>query len=112
MHLENRATTANIRGSDRDLPVEATWSQQRRVQDVRAVGRGDEDDAAAGVEPVHFDQQLVEGLLPFVMPAAESGTALAAHRVDLVDEDDARGVLLGLLEQIADTAGTHADEHL
>src|SRR5207248_8468886 len=38
--------------------------------------------------------------------------ALAADRVDLVDEDDAGAVLLGLVEEVADAAGADADEHL
>ena len=46
------------------------------------------------------------------MTAAEPGAALAADRVDLVDEDDARCVRLGLVEEIADAAGADADEHL
>ena len=37
---------------------------------------------------------------------------MAADRVDLVDEHDARRVLLRLLEHVADTAGAHAHEHL
>src|SRR5688500_7159133 len=37
---------------------------------------------------------------------------MAAHRVDFVDEDNAGRVLLALLEQIADTRGSDADEHL
>jgi hypothetical protein len=36
------------------------------------------------------------------MTAAESGAAVAADGVDLIDEDDARRVLLPLLEQVAD----------
>jgi hypothetical protein len=39
---------------------------------------------------------LVEGLFAFVVAAAEAGAALAADRVDLVDEDDAGRGLLGL----------------
>src|SRR6266478_4581253 len=35
-----------------------------------------------------------------------------ADRVDFVDEDDAGGVLLALLEQVAHPRGAHADEHL
>ena len=46
------------------------------------------------------------------MAAAEAGAALAADRVDLVDEDDARRIALGLVEQVADAAGADADEHL
>ncbi len=37
---------------------------------------------------------------------------MAADRVDFVDEHDARGRLLGLLEHVADAAGADADEHL
>src|SRR5215469_2827035 len=37
---------------------------------------------------------------------------MAADRVDFVDEDDAGSVLLALFEEVADTAGAHADEHL
>ncbi len=37
---------------------------------------------------------------------------MAADGVDLVDEDDGGGVLLGLVEQVAHARGAHADEHL
>ena len=37
---------------------------------------------------------------------------MAADRVDLVDEDDARRRLLGLVEHVADAARADADEHL
>ena len=63
-------------------------------------------------EAVHLDQQLVERLLALVVAAAQTGAALAADRVDLVDEDDARAVLLGLLEQVTNPGGADADEHL
>ena len=66
----------------------------------------------AVAEAVHLDQQLVERLLALVVAAAQAGAALAADRVDLVDEDDARAVLLGLLEQVAHPGGADADEHL
>ena len=36
---------------------------------------------------------------------------MAADRVDFVDEDDARRVLLGLLEHVAHAARADADEH-
>jgi hypothetical protein len=67
---------------------------------------------AAYVEAVHLDQQLVEGLLAFVVPAAHTGAAVAPDRVDLVDEDDGRRVLLGLFEQVTYPARADADEHL
>ena len=37
-----------------------------------------------------LDQQLIERLLTLVMTAAQTGAAMAADRVDLIHEDDAR----------------------
>ena len=104
--------TVEVGGVDGDLPVEAARAQQRRVEHVGTVGRGDQDHAATDVEAVHLDEQLVEGLLALVVTATHAGAAVATDRVDLVDEDDGRSVLLGLLEQVADAAGADADEHL
>ena len=109
---EDRPAAGEVRRADRDLAVEPAGPQQRGVQDVRPVRRGDQDDVGAGVEAVHLDEQLVQRLLALVVPAAQAGAALAADRVDLVDEDDARGVLLGLLEQVAHPGGADTDEHL
>ena len=101
-------------GSGASTPI---WRSKRpgaaaRVQHVGTVGGRDQDDAAAHVEAVHLDEQLVERLLALVVATAHAGAAVAADGVDLVDEDDRGGVLLGLLEQVADPGGTDADEHL
>ena len=84
-----------------------TWRSKRPgrssagIEHVGPVGRGDQDDAFIGLEAVHLDQQLIEGLLALVVAAAEAGAAMTADRVDLVDEDDAGRVLLALLEHVA-----------
>ncbi len=36
---------------------------------------------------------------------------MAPYRIDLVDENDTRRLLLGLLEHVADTGRAHADKH-
>ena len=41
-------------------------------------------------------QQLVDGLLALVVATAHAGATLAAHSVDLIDEDDAGSLALGL----------------
>ena len=97
---------------DGDLAVEAAGAQQRRVEDVGPVGGRDHDDVVLRLEAVHLDEQLVERLLALVVAAAEAGAAVAADGVDLVHEDDARAVLLGLLEEVAHARGADADEHL
>ena len=82
------------------------------VEDVGAVGGGDDDDVGALVEAVHLDEYLVEGLLALVVAAADACAAVPAHGVDLVDEEDGGGVLLGAAEEVADAACPDADEHL
>ena len=88
MHPQHRLAAGQIWRGHRDLPVESARSQQCGIEDVGPVGGGDEDHALALTESIHLDEQLVEGLLALVMAATETGAALAADRVDLVDEDN------------------------
>ena len=112
VHLEDLLAADDVRVRHDDLAVEPPGPQQRRVEHIRAVGRGDQDHALIRLEAVHLDEQLVQGLLALVIAAAEAGAAMPAHRVDLVDEDDAGRVLLALLEHVAHAARADADEHL
>ena len=112
VHGQDALAAADVGQGHHHLAVEAAGAQQRRVEHIRAVGGGDEDDAVIGLKPVHFDQQLVQGLLALVVAAAHAGAALAAHGVDLVDEDEARRVLLALQKQVAHSRRAHAHEHL
>ena len=105
--------TAGVVGTIHNhLTVEATGAHQRRIQHVGAVGGRNDDDAGVALKAVHLREELVEGLFPLVVAAAEASATLTTHGVDLVNEDDARGVLLGLLEQVAHPAGTDTHEHL
>ena len=111
MDVEDSPAAAQIRTVDRDLPVKTTGTQQGRVEDIRTVGRSNGDDAFVGPEAIHFDQELIQRLFPFVVAAAKAGATLTADGVDFVDEDDAGRILLGLSEQITDTGSADADEH-
>ena len=112
VHLQDLLAADHVRVRHHDLAVEAAGTQQRRIEHVGPVGGGDQDDAFIRLEAVHLDQQLVERLLALVIAAAEAGAAMAADRVDFVDEDDAGRVLLRLLEHVAHARGADADEHL
>ena len=111
MYLEHLFAARHIGVRHHDLAVEAAGTQQRRIEHVGTVGRGNQDDAFIGFKAIHLDQQLVQRLLAFVIAATEPGAALATDGVDFVDEDDAGRILLGLLEHVAHAAGAHADEH-
>ncbi len=70
----------------------------RRIAGSRtsgAVRRGDDDDAFVRLEAIHLHEELVQrSALALVVPAAEARASMTTDRVDLVDEDDARRVLL------------------
>ncbi len=110
--LENALPPEDVGCIDHDLAVKTPGTKQSRIEDVGPVGGGDDDDTVVGVESVEFDQQLVERLLPFVVPTTEAGAAMTADGIDFVDEDDRRSVALGLLEQVADPGSADAYEHL
>ncbi len=111
MHAQDLLPADHVGQVDEDLAVEAARAQERAVQHVRPVGRRDDDHALGRVEAVHLDQERVEGLLALVVAAAQAGPALAADRVDLVDEDEAGGALAALLEHVAHARGADTDEH-
>ena len=112
VHAQNLLATLNIRTVDRHLAVKTAGTQQRRIQNVGAVGGGNQDDRLALLKTVHLDQQLVERLLALVVAATQAGSALTSHSIDLIDKDDRRGLGLGLLKEVAHAAGTDAHEHL
>ena len=112
--LEDLAAADLVGRVDRHAAVEAPGAQQRRVEDLGAVGRREHDDALRAGEAVHLGEDLVERLLALVVAAeaAAAAAARAADGVELVDEDDRRRGLLGLLEEVAHAAGADADDHL
>ena len=111
MNTQDFDATGEIRDVDGHLAVKATRTEERRVEDVGTVRRRDDDDTGIAFETIHFGKKLVQGLFALVVTAADAGTTGATDGVDFVDEDDARGVFLRLLEEIADAGRTDTDEH-
>ena len=112
MHLEDAFASTDVREWDHDLPVEPPRSQESGIKDVGPVAGRNENDAIIRLESVHLDQQLVQCLLTLVVTSAKTGATMPSHSIDLVDENDAGSILFSLLEEVADPAGSNADEHL
>ena len=83
------------------LTVKPSGAEQRRVQDVLPVGGRQDHHALVAAEAVHFHQQLVQRLFPFVMAAAKSRAAMPAHRIDFINTYDTRRIFLRLFEKVA-----------
>jgi hypothetical protein len=112
VHLEDRHASLAVGTIHQNLPVETAGAQQRRVQDLGPVGGGEQDHPAAGIEAVDLGEQLVERLLFFVQAADRQVGPAAAQGVQFVDEDDARRLGFGLLEEVPHARGANAHEHL
>ena len=112
VNRENPFASLHIRPIDDDAAIEAAGTEERGIENVGTIGRGDENDAFVRLEAVHLDEQLIQRLLAFIVSAAQTGAAMTADRIDLVDEDDAGRVLLSLFEEIANARRADADEHL
>ena len=112
MHSQDLFAPAHIRTVHHYAPVKTSGTQQRRIEYVGPVRRRHQDDAFVRLEPVHFHQQLVQRLLALIVSATQTSATMTSHRVDFINEDDARRILLALLEQIAHAARAHANEHL
>src|SRR5262249_48653834 len=111
MYAENFFAATHIGTGHHHAAIEAAGPQQGWVEHVRTVGRGDQDDAFVGLKAIHFDEQLVQSLFALIVSAAEARVTLTAVRLDFVEEEDAGGILLALLEQVANPARSDADEH-
>ena len=95
-----------------DLAVEAAGTHEGLVQNVGAVGGRQDNDTAVGAKAVHLCKQLIQRVFALVIgrKASVFGTG-ASHGVNLVDEDDAGSLFLGLTEQVTDARGAYAHKH-
>src|SRR6202035_4891861 len=81
VQAEDLQPPVNVWRVDHHLAVEATGAQQRRAEDVRAVGRAHHDQAAVAGEAVHLDEDLVQRLLALVVALSDAGATLAPRGV-------------------------------
>ena len=114
MNVEDLSPADAIGRCNRHAAVKATGAQQRSVEDLGPVGRGEHDDSLDALKAVHLGQDLIERLLALVVAAGDRDRPLprAADRVELVDEDDRRRRLLGLREQVTHARRANADDRL
>ena len=112
MHLQDEFAPPNIGVRHDDLAVEPAGTQERRIEDVRTIRRGDEDHALVRLKTIHLDQQLIQCLLALIIAATKSGAAVPPNCIHFIDKQQTRRILLSLLEHIAHTASADTDKHL
>mmetsp|Transcript_38632 Transcript_38632/g.92745 ORF Transcript_38632/g.92745 Transcript_38632/m.92745 type:complete len:239 (+) Transcript_38632:807-1523(+) len=110
--LENLLTALDIWQAHRDTAVKTARPEECIVQNIRTVRRCHDDDAGVARKAIHLREDLVQGLLPLIIPPTHACTTLPPNGVNLIDEDNARCLLLGLLEDVAHARSSNANKEL
>ena len=84
MNRQNGFSATQIRLVHHNLPIKPTRAQQRRVQNIRPIGGRNHNHPIVFAKPVHFNQQLIQRLLPLIVPATQTGTPLATDRINFI----------------------------
>ena len=108
MQVQNRAACFGFGERDLNFEREASTPQQRRVQQLRPVGRPDQEDPAVSLEVVHLVQKLVDDLVRWL---GDTAHAVGNQRIDLVEKDDRRRDGPSLLKEPRDRFLALADPH-
>mmetsp|Transcript_5888 Transcript_5888/g.15179 ORF Transcript_5888/g.15179 Transcript_5888/m.15179 type:complete len:289 (+) Transcript_5888:769-1635(+) len=113
INLEDVLASLDVRPIDRHRSVEATRTEQSRIQNVGTICSRQHDNARGGAEAVHLHEELVQRVLALVVSAHRSAsTSRTSNGINLIDEYYARLVASRLCEQVAHARGTDADKHL
>ena len=112
VHVKNGFPFLEVRHVHIDLPVKTTSTHEGAVQNVSPVGGRQNDDTTVCAKSIHLRQQLVEGVFALIIGAHAGIFAPGStNGINFVNEHNARTLVFGLLEQIADTACPHTHEH-
>ena len=112
VNFQNLLATLHVRCIHLNLAIKTTGAQQCWVQNVRPVGRGNQNNVRLGVKTVHLHQKLVEGLLTLIVASAHASPTVTPHRIDLINEDDGGCIFLGLSKEVSHARRSHTDKHL
>jgi hypothetical protein len=84
------AATFDAVETDEKDAIDAPRAQQRGVEDIWSVRRGDDNDALERMHAVELLEELAEDAVPNARPAVAGGAAPHGEGVDFIKEDDGR----------------------
>ncbi len=109
---EDLNASLHIRPVDENLTIKTASAKEGGIENFRAVRGGEDHDAFARIEAVHFGQKLVEGLFALVVATNRwEGSACTAQRIEFIDKDDCGRVVSCLLEEVSHASSAYADKH-
>ena len=112
MDRKDVAASLPIRQAHGNAAIEAAGAGEGGIQHIHTIGGRQENHAGVIGKPIHFREELIQGLFPFVISPTDASSPLATDSIDLIDEHDAGSFVLGLFEQITDAAGSDPNKQL
>merc|ERR1712127_261274 len=82
------------------------------VKNINTICCCDGDDTRVSIETIHLNQNLVNGLFTFIVTSSLATSTLASYSINLINKDNARGILIGLSKDVTDTGSSHTNKHL
>ncbi len=93
------------------LSVKSSGTQQRRVEYIGAVCRGNNDNAVVFGKAVHLNEQLIKRLFALVVSTAEACASMSADGVDFIYEHYGGSHLFCGIEKVSYARRADADVH-
>ena len=113
VHIKNGFPLLEVRHVHINLAIESAGTHQSAVQNIGPVRGRKDDHTTVGAKTIHLGQQLIQRVFALVVGShARVFATGAANGIDLIDKDDARTLVLGLLEQVPDAACAYTHKHL
>src|SRR5258706_2094086 len=113
MDEEDLIAAGDVWAVNGDVTIETTRAKEGGVEDVRSISACKNNNVLCRSKAIHLNQKLIESRLALVV--SSKLTALAtrlADGINLIDKDDAWGVLLCGCEEVSYTGSTNTYEHL
>ena len=113
VHIKNGFPLLEVRHVHINLAIESAGTHQSAVQNIGPVRGRKDDHTTVGAKTIHLGQQLIQRVFALVVGShARVFATGTANGIDLIDKDDARTLVLGLLEQVPDAACAYTHKHL
>ena len=111
MNAENLFATFHIGNAHTDLAVKTPRTEKCWIKNIGAVGCRNNDNTGIFCKAVHFHQQLIQSLFPFIMATANTCAALTSHSVNFINKYNARSIFLRLIKEIANARRSNPHKH-
>ena len=111
MHFKDFTTSLNIRTANANLTVETARTKDCRIKNIHTVCSCHNNDALIDTKTIHLYKQLIQCLLTFIVAAAETCSTFSCYRIDLINKNNTRCVLLGIFKKITHSGCTDTYKH-